>query len=175
MGIYLDRKNDAHGFLWDDGKYRTIDVRGAEATFVLGINDRGQMVGSYIDDEGAYHGFVRGRHGRVTTLPDVPGGDPTMGGTQPANINNRGQIVGLTYDSQGGSRGFLMDDGEVTMIDAAPDAVFTRPLDINNRGRIVGDYGTVPPAGARSASVDPAERRADSSLLDRLGLGAVAP
>ncbi len=144
VGIYVDRKNKVHGFLWDDGKYRTIDVRDAASTFVLGINDRGQMVGSYIDEDGAYHGFLRSKRGRVTTLPEVPGADPMMGGTQPASINNRGQIVGLAYDAQGGSRGFLLDDGELTMIDATPDAVFTRPLDINNRGRIVGDYGTVP-------------------------------
>jgi uncharacterized membrane protein len=145
VGIYLDKKNALHGFLWDDGRYRTIDVRGAASTAVLGINDRGRMVGSYIDDEGAYHGFVRNRRGRVTTLPEVPGADPTMGGTQPAAINNRGQIVGLAYDAQGGSRGFLLDGGELTMIDATPEAVFTRPLDISNFGRIVGDYGTVPP------------------------------
>jgi len=98
-----------------------------------------------------------------------------MGGTQPASINNRGQIVGLGYDSKGGSRGFVLDDGELTMIDATPDAVFTRPLDINNQGRIVGDYATKPSTGPSSSSVSSAERRADSSLLDRLGLGAVAP
>ena len=70
-----------------------------------------------------------------------------MGGTQPAGINDRGVIVGLAYDAQGGSHGFQLRRGEVTQIDAAPDAVFTRPLDINNEGLIVGDYGTSPPHG----------------------------
>jgi probable HAF family extracellular repeat protein len=122
---------------------------------VLGINNRGQMVGSYIDADGAYHGFVRSRRGRVTTLPDVPGADPMVGGTQPGAINDSGQIVGLAYDAQGGSRGFLMDDGDLTLIDASPDAVFTRPLDLDRRGRIVGDYGTPPPSRARAASQPP--------------------
>jgi uncharacterized membrane protein len=154
VGIYLDKRNEIHGFLWDDGRYKTIDVRGAASTLVLGINNRGRMVGSYIDDKGAYHGFVRNRRGRVRTLPDVPGADPMMGGTQPAAINDSGQITGLAYDAQGGSRGFLLEDGDLTTIDATPDAVFTRPLDINNRGRIVGDYGTVPAPGPRSSSAE---------------------
>jgi hypothetical protein len=40
------------------------------------------MVGSYIDADGAYHGFVRDRRGAVTTLPEAPGADPASGGTQ---------------------------------------------------------------------------------------------
>jgi hypothetical protein len=58
-----------HGFLWDDGDFETIDVPGAAATAVLGINNRGQMVGSYIDAEGAYHGFVRDRGGSCRHPP----------------------------------------------------------------------------------------------------------
>jgi probable HAF family extracellular repeat protein len=151
VGSYLDAKGSVHGFLWDDGEYETIDVSGAAATLVLGINNRGQMVGSYIDAEGGYHGFLRDRGGRVTTLPEAPGADPTMGGTQPAAINDRGRIVGLAYDARGGSRGFMLDRGVLRSIDATPDAVFTRPLDIDDRGRIVGDYATRPPAGARTS------------------------
>jgi hypothetical protein len=149
-----------HGFVWHDDDFKTIDVPGAAATVLLGINNRGQMVGSYIDAAGGYHGFLRDRRGAVSTLPEFPGADPRMGGMQPAAINDRGRIVGLAYDAQGGSRGFQMKRGELTSIDAAPDAVFTRPLDINNQGRSVGDYGTRPPAGANSSSSDAANRRA---------------
>jgi probable HAF family extracellular repeat protein len=156
VGLYLDADATPnpdgtpppgafHGFVWDDGDLTTIDLPGATATFVLGINNRGQMVGSYIDADGNYHGFLRDPNGAVTTLPDAPVADPTAGGTQPASINDRGQIVGLAYDAQGGSRGFLYENGVVTLIDATPNAVFTRPLDINNRGQIVGDYATTPP------------------------------
>jgi hypothetical protein len=31
---------------WHDGDFKTIDVPGAAATVVFGINDRGRMVGS---------------------------------------------------------------------------------------------------------------------------------
>jgi uncharacterized membrane protein len=155
VGIYLDAEAEPnpdgtipagvlHGFVWDDGDYETTDVPGAAATFPTGINNRGQMVGSYIDADGAYHGFVRDRRGAVTTLPEAPGADPASGGTQPASLNARGQIVGLAYDAQGGSRAFLLERGRFTMIDG-PEAVYTRALDINNSGQIVGDYGTEPP------------------------------
>jgi uncharacterized membrane protein len=170
VGIYLDAEGVVHGFLRDDGEFETIDVRGAAATVVLGINDRGQTVGSYIDADGSYHGFLRDRHGAVTTLPEVPGADPTMGGTQPAAINNRGQIVGLGYDADGGSRGFLLQDGRLELIDATPDAVFTRPLDINNRGQIVGDYATKPPARSGSSRARSGDRLAGSRGPGLLGV-----
>jgi hypothetical protein len=126
------------------------------------------MVGSYIDADGAYHGFVRDRRGAVTTLPEAPGADPASGGTQPASLNERGQIVGLAYDAAGGSRAFLLERGRFTMIDG-PEAVDTRALDIDNSGQIVGDYGTKPPAATRSSTAG----RADlvRGLRPRVGRG----
>jgi uncharacterized membrane protein len=150
VGIYVDRGGAVHGFLWDDGDFETIDVPGATATAVLGIDNRGRMVGSHIDADGAYHGFLRERDGDITAIPDAPGAEPTMGGTQPAAINERGQIVGVAYDGRGGSRGFLLDGGVFTPLDGARDASYTRALDISNRGQIVGDYGTPPAIAGRS-------------------------
>jgi uncharacterized membrane protein len=98
-------------------------------------------VAAVIDADGAYHGFLREQNGRVVTLPEAPGAQPGMGGTQPSAINDRGQIAGVAYDARGGSRGFLLERGVLTMLDGR-GAVYTRGLDINNRGEIVGDYGT---------------------------------
>jgi uncharacterized membrane protein len=183
VGLYLDADAEpnpdstfppglVHGFLWDDGEYTTIDVRGAAQTFVTGINNRGEMVGSYVDADGDFHGFRRDKRGAVTTLPEAPGADPTMGGTQPLGINDHGQIVGLAYDARGGSRGFLLERGVLTMFDGTPEAVFTRPFEINNRGQIVGEYGTRPPVAARSSSGHPADRPAAPGLSDSFGLDA---
>jgi uncharacterized membrane protein len=158
VGLYADAGGAVHGFRWDDGRFATIDVPGATATGVLGINDREQMVGFYVDAGGAYHGFVRQRDGSITTLPQAPGAEPTMGGTQPASINDRGQIVGLAYDARGGSRAFLLERGRFSLFDGTDDATYTRALDINNRGQIVGDYGTRPAAGARGATAQPLDR-----------------
>ena len=107
-------------------------------------------VGSSIDAQGAYHGFLRDRNGAVTTLPEASGADPASGGTQPTSLNERGQIVGLAYDAQGGSRAFLFARGRFRMIDG-PSTVYTRALDITNSGPIVGDYGTKPPIAAPAA------------------------
>ena len=85
---------------------------------------------------GSLHGFLRDRRGAVSTLPEFPGGDPTMGGTQPGAINDRGRIVGLPYDAQGGSRGFQLRGGELTPIDAAPDAM-SRVPSTSTIGRMV--------------------------------------
>ena len=102
VGIYVDEAGSVHGFLWDDGQFRTIDVPGATGTVLLGINNRAQMVGSYIDARGAYHGFLRERNGRVRTLPDAPGAEPAMGGTQPAALNDLARSSGsLTTPTAG--------------------------------------------------------------------------
>ena len=170
VGWFQDAGGVRHGFLWDGGDFETIDVPGAIATALFGINNRGQMVGFYEDDAGAGHGFLRDRKGHVTVLPDAPGVDPTVGRTLPSSINDRGQIVGGAFDARGRSRGFLLERGVFTMIDGAPDAVYTRALDINNRGQIVGDYATRPPTGMSAPSGDSADQRAGSVLPDRRGL-----
>jgi hypothetical protein len=87
VGIYVDADAEpnpvgtappgaVHGFLWDEGDFETIDVSGAVATLVTGINNRGDVVGSYIDTGGAYHGFVRDRRG-VTSRPSRKPRAPT--------------------------------------------------------------------------------------------------
>ena len=47
-----------HGFAMRRGKYITLDFPGARDTFALGINDTGQIVGSYTVNGTTYHGFV---------------------------------------------------------------------------------------------------------------------
>jgi hypothetical protein len=42
----------AQGFLFDNGVYTTIDAPGASTTIPFGINNRGQIVGTYVDAGG---------------------------------------------------------------------------------------------------------------------------
>jgi uncharacterized membrane protein len=46
-----------HGFLFDQGRFTTIDVPGAVATELTGINGAGHIVG-FFNDAGGQHGFV---------------------------------------------------------------------------------------------------------------------
>ncbi len=90
-----------HGFIDQGGQYTTIDVPGALATSLLGLNNRAHMdiVGQYADAQGAAHGFVL--HGGNFTTIDVPSGVNTSVNA----INDHRQIVG-TYESNGVQIGF---------------------------------------------------------------------
>jgi probable HAF family extracellular repeat protein len=57
-----------HGFYWSDGEFQSIDVPGATSTVALGINNRGQIVGRFVDSAGNDHGFVT-KQGARNILP----------------------------------------------------------------------------------------------------------
>src|ERR1019366_2923199 len=75
-----------------------------------GINDAGQVVGSYTDGSGVEHGFLYSG-GSFTTL-NVPSNQNTF----PRGISNSGQIVGYYGGGPDGSsyRGFLYGSGIYT-------------------------------------------------------------
>ena len=81
----------------------TIDVPGSTSTTAIGINNAGQIVGSYVSG-GQTHGLVYA-NGTFATL-DVPGSTST----QVTSINNVGQIVGF-YTDAAGSHVFLDTNG----------------------------------------------------------------
>lgn len=101
---------------------RTLElpVPGLIQSIALGINNRGQILGSYYDGT-AEQGFVYDNHG-LTTLPIA---DQNVIG-----IDDRGRIVGCSY---------VYDDGEFTPINF-PGAVSSCVLGINDRGQLVGNY-----------------------------------
>jgi probable HAF family extracellular repeat protein len=126
---------DGRGFLLDRGRFTRIDFPGAVNTVARGLNDRGQVVGGYLDADGRFHGFLWDK-GRFTTI-DVPG----AGGTTATDINNRGQIAGEFGEDPSNTptalHGFLLSGGDFTTFDA-PGVLFTEPGGINDRGQIVG-------------------------------------
>jgi probable HAF family extracellular repeat protein len=73
-------------------------------TYPVGVNDRGQIVGIYYDDDNYFsaHGFVY-ENGNYATLdhPDSPGWTYAFG------INNRGQVVGNYSDEAGLTHSFV--------------------------------------------------------------------
>jgi probable HAF family extracellular repeat protein len=129
-----------HGFVQRNGIFRRIDVRGASDTVPLGINDRGQIAGVYVDPGGAIHSFVRERDGDITKI-EVPGALTTA----IYDINNRGHVVGDFIDAEQVQHGFVWARGKVTTIDppgvkAAPGGPGSRAIGLNDRGDVVGSY-----------------------------------
>lgn len=49
VGLYNDANGNTHGFLYQNGGFQSIDVPGATATTVNGINDNGCIVGFFQD------------------------------------------------------------------------------------------------------------------------------
>jgi len=124
----------------ESGGFATIDVPGATATVLFGINDEGVAVGRYMSG-GQTHGFARSAAGELTTI-DFPGAGFTVAGA----LNNRGDIVGwYTLPASSTIRhGFLLREGQFTSFDP-PGSIFTNTLGINDRGDIVGRFCTRTP------------------------------
>ena len=76
--------------------YSTFDAPGATATVVAGMNNAGQIVGSYTDSKGT-HNFLRSADGSTYTTIDLIGATP--GTTTIGAVNNVGQIAGTYTDA----------------------------------------------------------------------------
>lgn len=115
---YIDDSNVVHGYLrapW--GEITTFDIPGegpyglgCYSDCAVGLNNRGDITGSYLDANNVYHGFLRDRWGNVTTF-DAPSADKTpdsYNGTFPVSINDEGKITGYYVDANNVNHGFLL-------------------------------------------------------------------
>jgi uncharacterized membrane protein len=141
VGYYVDSGDVQHGYRWARGRITTVDPPEVAAepdgpgTRVQGINDLGDVVGSYFDGE-VTHAFIL-RRGRYTDIDPPPGLFAEAG-----DVNNRGQVVGrygvLVDEATAKLRGFRWERGNLTDIPAAPgDRCDTVASGINERGQIV--------------------------------------
>jgi len=110
--------------------YTSIDFPGAFNTAAFGLNDGGDIVGTY---DNSSHGFLLSQ-GVFTTI-DFPGAIYSSA----YGINNLGQIVGSYRDSNGVTHGFLYSSGQFSTVDV-PGAILTIPWGINASGDIAGDF-----------------------------------
>jgi uncharacterized membrane protein len=110
--------------------FTALNVSGTTFTDALGINNTGQIVGYYGDNDQDFSGFLLSG-GNYTTL-QVPGASLS----QASGINDAGQIVG-DYQAGGTTQGFLLSGGNYTTLDV-PGADTTQAFGINDVGQIVG-------------------------------------
>ena len=118
----------ADSFVYRNGVFNTLHVPGASARSVQvsGINDSGQIVGSFSNSTGL-HGFLD-TAGVITSI-DVPGSANTLA----TGINDAGQIVGASCPGNFcGS--FLDTNGVFSSVTDFP----SNPTGINNKGQIAG-------------------------------------
>lgn len=92
-----------HGFIYDDGSWSTFDYPDASESRITGINDAGDIVGMYKDDDGNWNSYT-GNIYDSNSLDEfsVPGAVSTS----LSGINNYGDLVG-TYNNGSGNVAFL--------------------------------------------------------------------
>jgi probable HAF family extracellular repeat protein len=138
VGDYETTSGYTLGFLFSKGSYYNgINDPSATiaGTFLSGINNGGQIVGTYENYLGT-HGFLYSSlYGlsSYTTLDDV------VGNTFANGINDAGQVVGQYYD---GTKydGFLYQSGSYSSLDDPAATTSTSANGINNAAQIVGTY-----------------------------------
>ena len=114
-------------FLWEQGRLIPLAPASGEAR---DINDRGQVVGYIVADDGATHA-VRWEQGTMTELG-------TFGGRSSAAmaINERGQIAGWSQTASGEKHAVLWENGRIADMNVVGvDDVLIRGL--NEQGQVL--------------------------------------
>jgi hypothetical protein len=116
----------------------TFDYPGTgNLTLPQKINERGDVVGEFIDSTGVVRGFVRFSDGSFSA-PIVDPND-TVGFTEGRGINNQRTIAGDYAISDGTLHSFFLSGSTFTEYDV-PGAVQTNLLSINEPGNFTGGF-----------------------------------
>jgi probable HAF family extracellular repeat protein len=130
---------DGVAWTWDGRSYSFFSVPGASetdstGTYPFGINNVGQIVGNYTDNNGLQHAFLK--DGSKITTFDVPGADISGAGS----INDEGDIVGTYYINgtpYDAEQGFILHKGHFYTI---PVPGYGGVIHINDLGQLSGLY-----------------------------------
>src|SRR5213592_3782660 len=116
----------------------TFDYPGAgNSTLPQKINERGDVVGVFVDSNGVTRAFVRFSDGSFSD-PIVDPND-TVGFTEGRGINNSRTVCGDYASSDGNSHGFFLSGGTFTEYDV-PGALSTAVLGINDLADFAGAF-----------------------------------
>lgn len=106
------------GYYGTVGNFTTLSVPGASGTAIGGVNNTGEIVGTYLTGSGptsTLHGFTY-QNGTFTSIDFAGAASTAIQG-----VNNLGQLVG-NYTTAQGSFGFVGTNGNFATIPAAPAA-----------------------------------------------------
>ena len=116
----------------------TFDYPGAgNLTLPQKINEKGDVVGEFIDSSGVARAFVRFSDGSFSA-PIVDPND-TVGFTEGRGINNSGTVVGDYASPDGNQHGFFLWGSTFTEYDV-PGTVQTNLLSINDAASFTGTF-----------------------------------
>src|SRR5437667_1816975 len=116
----------------------TFDYPGTgNSTLPQKINERGDVVGEFIDSNGVTRAFVRFSDGSFSD-PIVDPND-TVGFTEGRGINNSRTVCGDYLISDGTLHSFFLSDGTFTEYDV-PGALQTNLLSINDAASFTGGF-----------------------------------
>ncbi len=122
-------------FVYAGGKFTTVEFPGSSSTDAIGINDKGDVVGLYVDSSGVQHGFVK--KGSKYSSIDVTGGTDT----EAWGINNSGQMTVFAISSAGGYESFIYNGKTFKKVsDPGAGTSGTIARDVNDKGDVDGVY-----------------------------------
>jgi hypothetical protein len=124
-------------FLNHNGRLETFVIPGADFTEAFGINNRGEIVGTYYLD-GKSHGFFRQTDGTLIFPLDYAGATSTFLHA----INDQEAIVGRWTDATT-THGLILELPDAFTSFDYPDSTFTYIGGINDKGFITGAYNDV--------------------------------
>ncbi|MEA2144457.1 MAG: hypothetical protein QOG59_44 [Solirubrobacteraceae bacterium] len=143
-GSYSDPQGVGQAFLLRGSSRTDFTATPAAQFTTAGLNDQGNLAGTYTEDFKTTHAFTI-IHGVKQTF-SAPGAD--VSDTQAFKLNSRDAVVGW-YRNASGSHGYVREGTSFTTIDV-PGAYLTRAFGINNRDQGTGYFQTAkgaPPTG----------------------------
>src|SRR6266478_3227414 len=167
--VYLEDGSDSVAFVRRaDGTFRFLSFPSGAFPYTTGINDNGDVVGIYYDQDFIGHGFLA--DGKGIHSIDILGATDI----QPLGINASGVVVGNYSDENYDSHSFIMDSKGITEW-TIPGARFVYANCINNNGAIGGLYsdGTNGHAfvskGGKLSNIDYQNPDAPNSITNNVG------
>jgi hypothetical protein len=127
---------DCLGWTWDGKAYSFTNIPGTklQSEGPYGINDQGDEVGSFQDDNGTIHAYLSTKWG--FTQIDMPGATSTYG----VDINDKREILLGGLFSDGSGKNGIWREGVFEQLPAVPDATSTITNGFNDNGDYCGQY-----------------------------------